>query len=44
MNSLTELSDRDYAVARDPKDAAALSNRGAVWLAASEASERIARL
>jgi len=30
------LSDCDYAKASDPKDSAALSNRGAVWIAANE--------
>jgi len=35
------LSDCDHAIARDPKDAAALSNRGAVRLAAKEASKAL---
>ena len=35
------LSDGDYAVARDPKDSAALSNRGSVWLAANEPSRAL---
>jgi len=35
------LSDCDYAVARDPKDVAALSNRGAVWLLAGDPKRAI---
>lgn len=35
------LSDCDYAVAREPKDSAALSNRGSVWLAANEPSRAL---